>query len=128
MTIKSIVGSATLLLLATGFSGQLYAASHESSGDSGGMTCSDLEFKSMITDVLPSASEACLGVVEIDGRPMIELAVENLRPQESHQFVFVCKPEHIRDYALEDVLRLVAPGCRVVPMSAPTAGALCSQP
>ena len=65
-------------------------------------------------------------LVEIDGRPMIELAVENLRPQESHQFVFVCKPEHIRDYALEDVLRLVAPGCRVVPMSAPTAGALCS--
>lgn len=76
MTIKSIVGSATLLLLALGLSGQLYAASHESSG---GLTCSDLDFKSIITDVLPSASEACLGVVEIDGRPYAEFKAQIVR-------------------------------------------------
>src|SRR5205807_5685061 len=37
-----------------------------------------------------------------------------------------CKQEHIQSYALGDVLRLVAPGCRIVTMTKPTAGALCS--
>jgi NDP-sugar pyrophosphorylase family protein len=65
-------------------------------------------------------------LVEIDGRPMIEVVLANLRPSEEHQFVFICKQEHIRDFALAEVLQQIAPGCRVVAMPAPTAGALCS--
>jgi NDP-sugar pyrophosphorylase family protein len=65
-------------------------------------------------------------LIEIDGRPMIELVVGNLRPSEAHQFVFVCRKDHIEQYALSDVLRQVSPKCRVVPMEGPTAGALCS--
>lgn len=63
-------------------------------------------------------------LVEVDGRPMIELVVRSLTPAEPHRFVFVCRDEHLRKFALGDVLRLVAPGCEIVRMHGPTAGAL----
>lgn len=65
-------------------------------------------------------------LVEIGGKPLIEIVVRNLTPREPHQFVFVCRQEHVQNYALADVLRLVAPGCHIVTMRQPTAGALCS--
>ena len=65
-------------------------------------------------------------LVEIDGRPLIEIVVRNLTPSEPHEFVFVCRREHLEQFALGEVLRLVAPGCRIVPTNKPTAGALCS--
>jgi len=65
-------------------------------------------------------------LVEIIGRPMIEVVVENITPAEPHEFIFVCKQEHVEQFALADVLRLVAPTCIIVTMRQPTAGALCS--
>lgn len=65
-------------------------------------------------------------LVEVAGQPLIELVVRNLTPSEPHKFVFVCRREHVERYALGDVLKLVAPGCDVVTMGQPTAGALCS--
>jgi NDP-sugar pyrophosphorylase family protein len=65
-------------------------------------------------------------LVEVAGQPLIEIVVRNLTPSCAHQFVFVCKREHVQNYALGDVLQLVAPGCQIVTMSKPTAGALCS--
>jgi len=65
-------------------------------------------------------------LIEIDGRSMIELVVENLTPSVPHQFIFVCRKEHLADYALTDVLHLLSPSCRVVSMHGTTAGALCS--
>jgi dTDP-glucose pyrophosphorylase len=65
-------------------------------------------------------------LVEIDGRPMIEVVVRNLTPRDPHHFAFVCRREHVQRYALDDVLRLIAPGCSVTVMHEATAGALCS--
>ncbi len=65
-------------------------------------------------------------LIEIDRRPMIELVVDNLRPTEPHQFVFVCRKDHVDQYSLMDVLKQISPGCRVVTMGGPTGGALCS--
>jgi NDP-sugar pyrophosphorylase family protein len=65
-------------------------------------------------------------LVEIVGKPMIEIVVHNLVPTEKHQFVFICRQEHLKKYALEEVLQLVAPGSKVVSMQQPTAGALTS--
>ena len=65
-------------------------------------------------------------LVEVAGAPLIELVVRNLTPSEPHEFVFICRQEHVQKYALADVLRLIAPGCRIVTMAQPTAGALCS--
>ena len=65
-------------------------------------------------------------LVEIGGRSMIEIVVGNLTPRERHQFIFICRREHVQRYALADVLRLIAPGCKVAVMHDSTAGALCS--
>jgi NDP-sugar pyrophosphorylase family protein len=65
-------------------------------------------------------------LVEIGGAPLIELVVKNLTPNEPHEFIFICRQEHVQKFALGDVLRLIAPGCRIVTMARPTAGALCS--
>ena len=65
-------------------------------------------------------------LIEIGGAPLIELVVKNLTPAEPHEFVFICRQEHVQKFALGDVLRLIAPGCRIVTMGQPTAGALCS--
>lgn len=65
-------------------------------------------------------------LIEIDGHPLIEIVVRNLTPSEPHEFMFVCRREHLEQYALSEVLRLVAPGCRIVATNKPTSGALCS--
>ena len=65
-------------------------------------------------------------LVEIQDKPMIECVVESLAPRLEHRFVFVCRGEHLQKYALAEVLELVAPGSRVVPMRGDTAGALCT--
>ncbi len=65
-------------------------------------------------------------LVEIRGKPMIEIVAQNLTPAEPHRFVFVCRQDHIQKFSLADVLRLVAPECHIVPLRNPTAGALCS--
>jgi NDP-sugar pyrophosphorylase family protein len=65
-------------------------------------------------------------LIEINGQPLIEIVVNHLTPQEPHEFIFVCRQEHLQQYALGDVLRLIAPGCRIVPLCQPTSGALCS--
>lgn len=65
-------------------------------------------------------------LVEIQGRPMIEVVVGNLTPHEPHRFIFVCHSAHLQQYAMADLFRLIAPDSVVVPMPGPTAGALCS--
>ncbi len=65
-------------------------------------------------------------LVEVHGQPLIEVVVRSLTPAEPHQFVFVCRQAHVEQFALGDVLALIAPGCRTVTMRKPTAGALCS--
>ena len=90
----------------------------------------------MLTIVMPMAGEAKRfqeaghtfpkPLVEIGGRPMVEVVVRNVAPKEPHRFVFVARREHVQRFALDDVLRLVAPGCAITVMHEATAGALCS--
>lgn len=65
-------------------------------------------------------------LAEIGGRPLIELVVHDLTPSEAHLFVFVVLEDDLRRWALDDVLRLVAPGCQTIVLKRPTAGELCS--
>lgn len=65
-------------------------------------------------------------LIEIGDKSMIEIVLHNLTPAEQHQFVFVCRRDHLQKFALGEVLALNAPDCRVVEMRNPTAGALCS--
>jgi NDP-sugar pyrophosphorylase family protein len=65
-------------------------------------------------------------LIEIGGRSMIELVLENLAPPPPVQFTFICRKEHLSQFYLGDMLRLLAPDCRVVSLDNETAGALCS--
>lgn len=65
-------------------------------------------------------------LVEIAGKPMIEIVARNLAPRDDHRFVFVARQEDLSRWALREVLDLVDPGCRIVPLRNPTSGALCS--
>jgi len=53
-------------------------------------------------------------LIEVDNMPMIEHVV-NLFPGESN-FLFICNNNHLKSSGLEEVLRRIAPECRVVGM------------
>jgi NDP-sugar pyrophosphorylase family protein len=63
---------------------------------------------------------------EIGNRSMIEIVLENLAPPQPVQYTFICRKEHLSQFYLGDMLRLLAPGCRVISLENETAGALCS--
>lgn len=58
-----------------------------------------------------------------DGRRMIELVVDDLRPSREHRFSFVVRAEHRAAYGLDALLQAAAPGCRILEVGATTQGA-----
>lgn len=65
-------------------------------------------------------------LVEVAGKPVVEIAVHNVTPSEPHRFIFICWQDHLQKFALAEVLRLIAPESETVAVTKPTAGALCS--
>lgn len=65
-------------------------------------------------------------LVEINNKPMIQVAVENLRPKIPHTFTFICRKDHYDRYSLRDLLNLIAPGCNIVTVTNITQGAACT--
>ncbi len=63
---------------------------------------------------------------EIGNRSMIEIVLENLSPPQPSKFTFICRKEHLSQFYLGDMLRLLAPGSNVMGLEHETAGALCS--
>jgi NDP-sugar pyrophosphorylase family protein len=66
-------------------------------------------------------------LIPVGGRPMIEWIIENIRPQRSHRFIFLCLAEHLQAYPkVPEELRRLCPGCEIVPVSTVTEGAACT--
>ena len=65
-------------------------------------------------------------LIEIGAQSMIEAVLGNLAPPQPNQYTFICRKEHLTQFYLGDMLRLLAPGCRIIPLEQDTAGALCS--
>lgn len=65
-------------------------------------------------------------VVEIDGRPLIEHALDCLRLTPEADFTFVIRKEDDLRFHLRDVLRLLAPDCTIITADGETAGAACT--
>lgn len=65
-------------------------------------------------------------LIEIGSQSMIEVVLKNFAPPKPHKFTFVCRKEHLTQFYLGDMLRLLAPGCHIIPLEQDTAGALCS--
>jgi len=65
-------------------------------------------------------------LIPVNGVPMIQLVIANLRPRQRHRFVFLCQQEHLDEFPMEKTLRELTPGCCIVPVSGVTQGAACT--
>lgn len=63
-------------------------------------------------------------LIEVNGKPMIQLVVENLNI-EAH-YIFIVQEEHYIKYNLKYLLNLIAPGCDIIQINGITEGAACS--
>jgi dTDP-glucose pyrophosphorylase len=65
-------------------------------------------------------------LIQIGGVPMIRVVINNLRPIQSHRFIFICQQKHIEEYSLYEKLSSWAPGCQVIGLNGLTEGAACT--
>lgn len=63
-------------------------------------------------------------LIEVDGKPMIQLIVENLNIDAEH--VFIVQKEHYDKYNLQYLLNLISPDCKIVQVDGITEGAACT--
>jgi dTDP-glucose pyrophosphorylase len=63
-------------------------------------------------------------LIDVDGKPMIQVVVENLGLDAN--FIFVVQKEHREQYNLDTMLGLIAPNCKVVEVDGMTEGAACT--
>ena len=55
-----------------------------------------------------------LVLTEIDSQPLLETIVSKLRPAGPHHFIFVTTRDDARRWAIDDVVRQIAPGCSIL--------------
>lgn len=65
-------------------------------------------------------------LIPIHGIPMVELVTANLRLDRPHRFCFLALQEHLENWGLRDLLRRLAPGAVVIPVTDVTEGAACT--
>lgn len=63
-------------------------------------------------------------LIEVEGKPMIQLVVENLNIEGHH--IFIVLKEHYEKYNLKYLLNLVAPNCEIIQVDGITEGACCT--
>lgn len=65
-------------------------------------------------------------LIPVQGHPMIQVVIENLRPATPHRFHFLILRDHDETYGLADKLRGWAPGCSIAFVDEVTEGAACT--
>jgi dTDP-glucose pyrophosphorylase len=63
-------------------------------------------------------------LIEVDGKPMIQVVVENLNIEAN--YTFIVQKEHYEKYSLQYLLNLIAPNCNIVQVDGITEGAACT--
>ena len=63
-------------------------------------------------------------LIEINGKPMIQVVVENLNIDA--EYIFIVQKEHYEKYNLRYLLNLISPDCKVVYVDSITEGAACT--
>jgi len=63
-------------------------------------------------------------LIEVNGKPMIQVVVENLNVDARH--IFVVQKQHYEQYNLKHLLGLISPGCEIVQVDGMTEGAACT--
>lgn len=65
-------------------------------------------------------------LIDVHGKPMIACVSDNIRPNCSYRFIYLCLQEHLDTYDLERTLAQISPGCVIVPVNEVTQGAACT--
>lgn len=65
-------------------------------------------------------------LILVNGMPMIQVVINNLRPVQNHRFIFICQNEHIKTYGLIDRLHEWSPGSIIIGIDGLTEGAACT--
>lgn len=60
-------------------------------------------------------------LIDINGKPMIQVVIENLNFSGRH--IFICQKEHYQKYALQELLNLISPDCKIITIDRITEGA-----
>ena len=63
-------------------------------------------------------------LIEVRGKPMIQLVTENLNIDAKH--IYVVQKDHYEKYSLKHLLNLLSPGCDIVQVDGVTEGAACT--
>ncbi|MDA5315456.1 glycosyl transferase family 2 [Vibrio cholerae] len=62
-------------------------------------------------------------LIDVHGKHMIELVINNLKPRQAHKFIFVCQKQHIEEFNLEDVFARACDNYETVGINGITEGA-----
>jgi len=66
-------------------------------------------------------------LIDVGGKTMIELVIDNLKPKCKYKFIFICLKEHYDKYDLYHILQNATDNnFEVVPLLGPTQGAACT--
>ncbi len=63
-------------------------------------------------------------LIEVDGKPMIQVVVENLNIEAN--YTFIVQKDHYDKYSLQYLLNLIVPNCNIVQVDGLTEGAACT--
>ena len=63
-------------------------------------------------------------LIEVNGKPMIQLVVENLNIDAN--YIYIVQKKHKEKYNLDTLLNLITPGCKIVETDGITEGAACT--
>lgn len=65
-------------------------------------------------------------LIDVNGKPMIRLVINNIKPKRPSRFIFLVLQEHEERYSIGDNLRKWSPGCEIVIVDKVTEGAACT--
>ena len=64
--------------------------------------------------------------MEICGKTMIEMLIENYRCLKERQFIFILKEDDVRGFHLDEAIKVLEPSARIITLKNPTQGMACS--
>ena len=65
-------------------------------------------------------------LIDVNGRPMIEVVTQNIAPKRQHRFIYICQQEHLEKYGLSERLKKISPNCEIIAIDHITDGAACT--
>lgn len=65
-------------------------------------------------------------LIDVNGRPMIEVVTRNIAPKRQHRFIYICQQEHLEKYGLSERLKKISPNCEIIAIDHITDGAACT--